>query len=53
MPMRFMTRGRSAAGFTTAAALLLTLSACSSGAPTDTPHRPLRLPVFLASTFTA
>lgn len=36
MPMRFMTRGRSAAGFTTAAALLLTLSACSSGSPTDT-----------------
>ncbi|CCQ47521.1 BNR/Asp-box repeat family protein [Pseudarthrobacter siccitolerans] len=35
MPLRFMTRGRSAAGFS-AAALLLTLSACSSGSPAAT-----------------
>lgn len=31
MPLHFMTRGRPAAGLTTAAALLLTLSACTSG----------------------
>lgn len=36
MPLRFMTRGRSAAGFSAAAALLMTLSACSSGSPAAT-----------------
>jgi photosystem II stability/assembly factor-like uncharacterized protein len=34
--LHFMNRGRSAAGLTAAAALLLTLSACSSGSPTGT-----------------
>jgi photosystem II stability/assembly factor-like uncharacterized protein len=34
--LHFMNRGRPAAGLTAAAALLLTLSACSSGSPTGT-----------------
>lgn len=36
MPLHLMNRGRSAAGLSAAAALLLTLSACSSGSPTAT-----------------
>ncbi|KQQ80938.1 F510_1955 family glycosylhydrolase [Arthrobacter sp. Leaf137] len=36
MPLHFITRGRSAAGLSAAAALLLTLSACSTGSPTAT-----------------
>jgi photosystem II stability/assembly factor-like uncharacterized protein len=36
VPLHLMNRGRSAAGLSAAAALLLTLSACSSGSPTAT-----------------